>query len=265
MISVKAFRQRSDDKKEKEPPWNTSKEASRRAKEELEKAKERTQREKSDVKVKAVRNTVAQAAWGSEVRRPLRQEVEDSASSSSEATSDEKEDIDAPVGGKEIQSEPQSRGRSLSPERSVRTESSVRLEPWRREKTVTTDKRIVPIKKDPITKLTKEDLRKSTQDLAKLRLEKRFKPMWMRNIPMTLEDFKNKEETWLGFHYALENIGLTYNGVKKRPSEGKEPWTDLEKTQRICQQAYMEHQMKVPKIPTRTNYTTKVEGYQARE
>jgi len=176
-----------------------------------------------------MRGSIAQAAWEPERKRPLRHTVEESTSSSSEESSDEREDIDAPEGGEEIQSEPQSRGRTLSPERSVRTEGSLRLEPWRREKTATTDKRIVPIKKDPITKLTKEDLRKSTQDLAKLRLEKRFKPMWMRNIPMTLEDFKNKEETWLGFHYALENIGLTYNGVKKRLSEGKEPWTDLEK------------------------------------
>ena len=64
-----------------------------------------------------------------------------------------------------MKSEPQSRGQSLSPERSVRTDSTVRLEPWRREKTVTTDKRIVPIKKDPITKLTKEDLKNPTKEL----------------------------------------------------------------------------------------------------
>ena len=166
--------------------------------------------------------------------------------------------------GEEIRSEPPRRGRSISPEPSRKKESQFRLEPWRKGKTLTTEKRVVPIKKDPITKLTKEDLQKSTQELAKIRLEKRFKPTWMRSIPMTLEDFKNKEETWLGFHYALENIGLDYKEVNKRFSEGKEPWTDLERTQRICQQAYMEHQMKVPKIPTETTQAkskvTKPEG-----
>ena len=69
-------------------------------------------------------------------KRPL-EESEDPSSSSYEDSSDEKKDIDAPAGGKEIQSEPQSRGRSLSPERSVRTDGTIRLEPWRREKTVT--------------------------------------------------------------------------------------------------------------------------------
>jgi hypothetical protein len=117
---------------------------------------------------------------------------------------------------------------------------------------MTTEKRTVPIKKDPITKLTKEDIKKSTQDLAKLRSERRFTPMWMRNIPMTIEDFKHKEVTWQGFQYALENIGLDPREVKKRLSEGKEPWTDQEKTQRCCQKAFMEHQMKMPKIPERT-------------
>ena len=81
--------------------------------------------------------------------------------------------------------------------------------------------------------MTKEGLKKSTQELAKLRAEKRFKPTWMRNIPMTLEDFKNKEDTWLGFHDALENIGLEYKEVKKRLSEGKEPWKDLEKRKEL--------------------------------
>ena len=50
----------------------------------------------------------------------------------------------------------------------------------------------------------------------------------------------------------MKNIGLEYNEVKKRLSEGKEPWKDLEKQQRICQLTYMEHNMKVPKIPPKT-------------
>ena len=85
--------------------------------------------------------------------------------------------------------------------------------------------------------MTKEDIKKSTAAFMKIRNEGRFKPTWMRNIPMTLEDFEDKEETWLGFHYALKNIGHEYNEVKKRLSEGKEPWKDLEEQKRICQQA----------------------------
>ena len=123
---------------------------------------------------------------------------------------------------------------------------------------MTTEKRIVPIKKDPITKLTKEDIKKSTQNLAKLRSERKFTPMWMRNIPMTIEDFKNKEVTWQGFHYALENIGLDSREVKKTLSAGPEPWTDLERTKRCCQQAFMEYQMKMPKIPKTTQPKSKV-------
>ena len=84
VISVKAFRQKREDKRGKEAPWNTSRDASRRAKEVLEKSKEQAQKEKPDIRVKAVRNSVAQAAWGSEVKRPLREEVEDPSASSYE-------------------------------------------------------------------------------------------------------------------------------------------------------------------------------------
>jgi hypothetical protein len=138
---------------------------------------------------------------------------------------------------------------------------------------MTTEKRTVPIKKDaitkltkeeqkkstyPITKLTKEDLKKSTEELANIRSERRFTPVWMRHIPMTIEDFRHKEVTWQGFQYALENIGLDYREVKKRLSEGKEPWTDLERTTRCCQRAFMEYQMKMPKIPKTTQPKSKV-------
>ena len=49
-----------------------------------------------------MRDSVAQAAWDPEERRPLRHTVEESTSSSSEESSDDEEDIDAPEGGKEI-------------------------------------------------------------------------------------------------------------------------------------------------------------------
>ena len=102
VLEREAFRQRREDKRDKEAPWNTSRDASRRAKELLEKSNKQEKNERPDVSVKAVRNLVAQAAWGLEVKRPLREELEDPSSSLYEDSSEEKEDIDAPVGGKEI-------------------------------------------------------------------------------------------------------------------------------------------------------------------
>ena len=130
----------------------TSKEASQRAKKSLEdeRSKRKAQDEQPEVDIKAVRNSVAKAIWGSAVIRPPEEESENSSSSSDEESSDDKDDIEAPEGGKEIKSEPPSRRQSLSPERSeksVRTETTVRLERWRKEKTMTTDKRVVPIKR----------------------------------------------------------------------------------------------------------------------
>ena len=130
---MKAFKQRYDDKKGKEPPWNSSKEASRRAKEELERAKQ-AQKEKPREQTKTTRGSDTQVAWEPEEKRPLRNAVGEETSSSSEESSDDKEEIDAPEGGKEIPTEPPSRGRSLSPERPSKTESSWKLQPWRREK-----------------------------------------------------------------------------------------------------------------------------------
>ena len=51
-----------------------------------------------------------------------------------------------------------------------------------------------------------------------------FQPMWMKHIPRTYEDFKDKEENWPGFIYALKHIGLESNEVKKRLLEGKSSW-----------------------------------------
>ena len=76
-ISVKAFRQRKDSRDEtserKAPRW-TSKEASRRAKESVEKLKGQAQNEQTEVSIKAVRNSVSQAA----LKRPLKEESEES-------------------------------------------------------------------------------------------------------------------------------------------------------------------------------------------
>jgi hypothetical protein len=133
VISVKAFKQRYEDKRGKEPPWTSSKEASRRAKEELERAKQ-VQKDKPREQTKTTRSSNTQVAWEPEEKRPLRDAAKEESSSSYEDSSDDKEEIDAPEGGKDIKTEPPSRGRSLSPERPSKTESSWKLQPWRREK-----------------------------------------------------------------------------------------------------------------------------------
>ena len=48
----------------------------------------------------------------------------------------------------------------------------------------------------------------------------------------------------------MKNIGLDSKVVKRRLLEGKTPWENKEETLINCQRAYMEHQMKVPKIPS---------------
>ena len=217
----------------------------------------------------------------------MRSGTQEDTSSSYESSSDDKEELEAPEGGKEIPTDPPKRGRSVSPERETekgRRNSSwregLRLQPWRR--TMTEDKRIVPIKKDQlkktsqsITRLTKEDfkkpyIRRSTEDVAKMRhiermkelAHRKFTPIWFRHLPMCLRDFKNKEVMWNGFYLALENIGLDPEEVKQRLKEGKEPWTDLEYTQECCQRAFQEYQNANAKGGT--DYTTKVEGYQTK-
>jgi hypothetical protein len=76
----------------------------------------------------------------------------------------------------------------------------------------------------------------------------------MRHIPRTIEEFETKERKWLGFHYALKNIGLEYKEVKQRLQDRLPPWRD-EETQRVkCQKAYGEY---VNRLPTTTEGTTK--------
>ena len=78
-----------------------------------------------------MRNSVAAAA----VKRPLKEESEESSYSSYESSDDE-DDLDAPEVRKEIKSEPQRTGRSLSQEE---PRSTLKLEPWK-ERTMTMDK-----------------------------------------------------------------------------------------------------------------------------
>ena len=126
--------------------------------------KRETSTEPTEVRIKKVRNSVSAAA----VERPLKEESEKSSYSSYESSDDE-DDLDAPEVGKEIKSEPQGKGKSLSQERPRSTGSTVRLEPWK-ERTTTTEKMIIPIKKDPLTKMTKGEVQKSTLALMRGRV-----------------------------------------------------------------------------------------------
>ena len=182
-VSIKAFRQSRDSKEDhdgRKSPWWTSEEAANQAKEALEHARIKKNKQ-AEVRIKALRNSVSLAA----VKRPLKEESEESSYSSDESSYDE-DDIEASEVGREIKSEPQSKGKSLSKEP---PRSTLRLEP-RTERTMTTEKRTIPIKKDPVTKMTKEELEKSTIAFVQRRSQQRFKAMWMRHIPTSFEDFQ---------------------------------------------------------------------------
>ena len=93
-ISVKAFKQKYEDKSEKKPPWTTSsREASKRAKEELEKAKSK---DKPREPTYTSRRSENQVPWEPEEKRPLRNEAKEDTSSSSDYSSNDKEELDAP-------------------------------------------------------------------------------------------------------------------------------------------------------------------------
>jgi hypothetical protein len=67
-----------------------------------------------------------------------------------------------------------------------------------------------------------------------------LKYMWFRNIPTTVEDFKEKEKTWEGFEKALEVLGLNSKKVLVRLEKGRPPYENLHKQSLKCQQAYVE-------------------------
>jgi hypothetical protein len=68
-----------------------------------------------------------------------------------------------------------------------------------------------------------------------------YDPMWTRSVPTTFEDFQKKERTWKGFKYALRNIGLDIDVVRRRLIKGKTPWEDEEQQRLNCQKARKEY------------------------
>jgi hypothetical protein len=95
------------------------------------------------------------------VKKPLQEESE-SSSDSSYDSSDEDEENQSPEVGREIKSEPQSEGKSFSTEP---LRSTLRLEP-RTEKTMTTEQRNIPVRKDFVRKMTDTELRDSTYGIS---------------------------------------------------------------------------------------------------
>ena len=117
------------------------------------------------MRIKALRSSVSEAA----VKKPLQEESKESSYSSYESC-DEDEEIQPPEVGKEIKSEPQSKGKSLSKEP---PRSTLKLEP-RFQKTMTTEQRKIPVRKDFVRKMTDKDLRDSSMELMQKRT---YKPM----------------------------------------------------------------------------------------
>ena len=64
-----------------------------------------------------------------------------------------------------------------------------------------------------------------------------FKYMWFKNIPTTVEDFKEKEKTWEGFEKALKVIGLNSKKVLGRLQKGLPAYENLKTQSLLCQKA----------------------------
>ena len=94
--------------------------------------------------------------------------------------------------------------------------------------------------------MTDEELKDSTMDFVKRRT---YKPMWMRHIPVTDKDYRDKERNWKGFKYALKNIGLDSDVVRRRLITGTTPWDNEEQQVIRSQKAFQEYYTTPPKIP----------------
>ena len=86
----------------------------------------------------------------------------------------------------------------------------------------------------------------TTDEIAKERANKDgFRYMWFKNIPTTVEDFKEKEKTWYGFEKALKVLGLDIKKVLARLKKGKPAYENLRdqslRCQIRCQKAYVEY------------------------
>ena len=71
--------------------------------------------------------------------------------------------------------------------------------------------------------------------------------MFFKNIPETVEDFKEKEKTWYGFEKALEVLGLNSKVVLERLKSGQKAYENVEDQNIKCQKAYIEY-VKEPNV-----------------
>ena len=79
-------------------------------------------------------------------------------------------------------------------------------------------KKRVPVKKDMrfVNKITPKKEYHTVESIQVPSTEGgSYSPLWMCNIPTTLEDFQKKEKSWKGFKRALKAIGLDIGGPKK--------------------------------------------------
>ena len=65
--------------------------------------------------------------------------------------------------------------------------------------------------------------------------------MWYKNMPTTVEDFKEKEKTWYGFEKALKVLGLDSKKVLARLKKGQPAYDNLKHQRLRYQKAYVEY------------------------
>jgi hypothetical protein len=119
-------------------------------------------------------------------------------------------------------------------------------------------KRIPVLKSNKLKKSPSPKKPLTTDEIVKKRAKKDgFRYMWFKNIPTTVEDFKEKEKTWDGFEKALKVLGLDSKKVLARLKKGAPAYENLRDQSLRCQKAYVEYSSKpnaeVEEEPKTTN------------
>ena len=126
------------------------------------------------------------------------------------------------------------------------TEEDRDIEPQEERSTVTLrpkESRKIPVlKPNMLKKTTSKQNPEATEKRVKARAKAEgFRYMYFRNIPTTVEDFREKEKTWEGFHKALKVIGLVSKEVLARLKKNLTAYENVKTQNLLCQQAYLEY------------------------
>jgi hypothetical protein len=126
------------------------------------------------------------------------------------------------------------------------TEEDRDIEPQEERSTVTLrpkESRKIPVlKPNMLKKTTSKQNQEDTEKRVKARAKAEgFRYMYFRNIPTTVEDFREKDKTWEGFEKALKVIGLESKEVLARLQKELPAYENMKTQNILCQQAYLEY------------------------